>query len=122
MQQLTSEGNCLQRTRKASPTGDMHKQMCSLSQTRWMNVATQLSRLAGTPRASQTGIISEHILSSSSCGNKLGISPELRMELMSSSIDSSTTCVSVNRNATFSPSTPVFIMKTLMSSRKSFNP
>ena len=66
-----------------------------------MNVATQLSRDAGTPRASQTGIISEHILSSSSCGNKLGISPELRMELMSSSIDSSTTCVSVNKTRHF---------------------
>merc|ERR1711871_761797 len=76
--------------------------MCSLSHTLCINVATQLSRDAGTPNASQTGIISEHILSSSSCGNKLGISPELRMELISSSIDSSTTCVSVNRNATFS--------------------
>ena len=52
----------------------------------------------------------------------LGISPELRIELMSSSIDSSTTCVSVNRNATFSPSTPVLIMNTLISSLKSFKP
>ena len=122
VQQLTNEGNWRHLTRNASPTGDIHKQICSLSQTLWMNVATQLSRDAGTPRASQTGIISEHILSSSSCGNKLGISPELRIELMSSSIDSSTTCVSVNRNATSLPSTPVLTMNTLISSLKSFKP
>ena len=51
-----------------------------------MNVATQLSRDAGTPNASQTGIMSLQILSNSSWGNKFGISPEFKMELMSSSL------------------------------------
>mmetsp|Transcript_18212 Transcript_18212/g.47554 ORF Transcript_18212/g.47554 Transcript_18212/m.47554 type:complete len:235 (-) Transcript_18212:996-1700(-) len=122
VQQFTSEGNCLHRTRKASPTGDMHRHICSLSQTLAIKVATQLSREAGTPNASQTGIMSEQILSNSSCGNRLGISPEFRIELISSNMLSSTTCVSVNRNATFSPSTPVLIMNTLMSSLKSLRP
>ena len=80
MQQLTNEGNWRQRTRSASPTGDMHRQMWSLSQTRLTNVATQLSRDAGTPNASQTGIMSLQILSNSSWGNKFGISPEFKIE------------------------------------------
>mmetsp|Transcript_16560 Transcript_16560/g.47165 ORF Transcript_16560/g.47165 Transcript_16560/m.47165 type:complete len:345 (-) Transcript_16560:7524-8558(-) len=122
VQQFTREGNCLHLTLRASPTGLIQRQMWSLSQTRCTNVATQLSRDAGTPSASQTGIMSLQILSSSSWGNRFGISPLFKMELMSSSIDSSTTCVSVNKKATFVPSTPVLTMKTLMSSRKSFRP
>jgi hypothetical protein len=57
-----------------------------LSQTRLTNVATQLSRDAGTPSASQTGIISLQILSNSSWGNKFGISPLFNIEFMSSSL------------------------------------
>jgi hypothetical protein len=49
VQQLISDGNWRQRTRKESPTGDMASTMCRLSRTREMNKRYTLSRVSGMP-------------------------------------------------------------------------
>mmetsp|Transcript_8241 Transcript_8241/g.18074 ORF Transcript_8241/g.18074 Transcript_8241/m.18074 type:complete len:316 (+) Transcript_8241:875-1822(+) len=120
--QLMSEGNCLQRIRRLSPTGLMHRTMCSLSRTRLTKWAIQLSRVSGMPSSLHTLIISDAILSVSSWGNRLDTSPVLSTLLRSSSIVSSTICESVNKNTVSLPSTPVTSMNFLMSSRKSAMP
>mmetsp|Transcript_2342 Transcript_2342/g.7646 ORF Transcript_2342/g.7646 Transcript_2342/m.7646 type:complete len:237 (+) Transcript_2342:4635-5345(+) len=122
VQQLMSDGNMRQRTRKALPTGDMASTMCMFSRTRAMKWALMLSLVSTTPAALQCGRTSRRIFSHSSLAKRLGTSPELRMLLMSSTKDSTTICVSANRKTTGVPSQPVMKKSFLRSSRNSLSP
>jgi hypothetical protein len=116
--QLMSAGKRRQRLRNASPTGLMQSTMCRLFWHWRTKVFQQFVLSAGTPSASQTGIMSEQIFAFSSSGYMPGTSPVLRMLFTSSSIDSTTICVSTSRKVTDLPSTPVISKSFLMSSRK----
>eukprot|EP00982_Pelagococcus_subviridis_P017579 31550-Pelagococcus_subviridis.AAC.12 len=97
VQQLMSDGNWRHRERNASPTGDMHRMMCRLSLTRLINVEYKTSFVAGSPKLSTYGRMSDIKRSFSSCANRPGTSPLLRMLFMSSTNDSVTIIVSVNK-------------------------
>ena len=93
VQQLISEGNMRQRTRKAEPTGDIASTMCRFSRTRAMKTDLMLSFVSGRPASRQKGRHVPMIFSHSSEAKRFGTSPELRMLLTSSTNASITICV-----------------------------
>ena len=88
VQQLISDGNMRQRTRKAEPTGDIASTICRFSRTVETKSCFRLSFVSGTPRSFASGRTAEVIFSHSSLAKRLGTSPELRMLLISSINDS----------------------------------
>mmetsp|Transcript_14668 Transcript_14668/g.43745 ORF Transcript_14668/g.43745 Transcript_14668/m.43745 type:complete len:228 (-) Transcript_14668:2604-3287(-) len=120
VQQLISDGNMRQRTRNAEPTGDMQSTMCRFSRTREMKSCRMPSLVSGTPASLQKGRTPVLIFSHSSLAKRLGTSPELRMLLTSSTIDSLMICVSEKRKTIGAASQPAWNMNDLRSSCHAF--
>ncbi len=75
VQQFTKDGNYLHLTRKVSPTGDIHRQICKFSLTLAMKRAYILSTVSTIFFSLQIGRTPSIIKSLSSGNIKLGISP-----------------------------------------------
>ena len=122
VQQLTKEGNILSLLLKASPTGLMHTTVCKL----YLHCSTKKSYKSDTllslPTRFALGLTISRMLMISSFGYKFGISPVLRMLLMSSMNDSSLTWESVKRKTVGEPSPPLFLRMSLRSSLHSMMP
>ena len=68
VQQLISEGNMRQRTRKASPMGDMHRTMCTRLRNFSIKWPHRMSFCSGKPSARTSARTDSRTLESSSGG------------------------------------------------------
>lgn len=116
VQQLTSDGNYRHLIRKVSPTGDIHRHICSLSRTKLMNSALMLSIESGIFRSLQIGLTPFTISSLSSGSHRFGISPVFSKLFKFSINDSLMICVSVITNAIPWSSIPADFINTFMNS------
>mmetsp|Transcript_60212 Transcript_60212/g.148103 ORF Transcript_60212/g.148103 Transcript_60212/m.148103 type:complete len:202 (-) Transcript_60212:801-1406(-) len=106
----------------ASPTGLIQSTQCRFCCTQLIKVVYTASFVSGRPMDAAYSLTSPMMRSFSSEAKRLGTSPALRIELMSSTKPSFTIWLSVKRKTTGLRSTPAIVKTFFRSSRNSALP
>ena len=118
---FTRPGKFLHLERSKSPVGDMHNTICKFLRAREIKKRQSSSLKSRTFSLRASSRTDRMIACFSSSGYSAGTAPLVKILLMSSRKLSLATWLSVNKNTTFSLSTPTLLNKRFKSSRKEFS-